>query len=326
MATGDPTGEDLCVGTTDGDTLPEYGEEPGWEEREVTLGTGTELTEGTKYTVVVRAADATGDAEVYWSLRIDDPTAGGNHYKSTNSGEDWTSYATQDVWFKTKANGVEKDDGSFEADGYDRATSASGTTWRAETFTAGSTYTISSVILKLAKYTFWGGTVETVTASIRATESALPGKPTNPSPANEATDITLDETPLSWDASDPAADTYNVYFRVQGEDWVEVSSAQEAIEWAIILGILGYGTIYEWRIDATNENGTTEGDVWTFSSIDYTPPRVSYRLISGGSGSGPYDDPPGVEGIDWEWTGENNMATMRKLVVVANSKVWFEDI
>lgn len=30
--------------------------------------------------------------------------------------------------------------------------------------------------------------------------SELPGKPTNPSPAHEATDITLDESPLSWDA------------------------------------------------------------------------------------------------------------------------------
>ena len=154
----------------------------------------------------------------------------------------------------------------------------------------------------------------------------LPGKPTNPSPTDTVTDITLDETPLSWDASDPEADTYNIYFRIQGEDWVEVSSAQAALEWAIIFGTLGYGTTYEWRVDATNVYGTTTGDTWTFDSLDFDQPRTSFVLISGGSGAGPFDDPAGVEGTDWRWTGINFMTAIRRLVVVAYNKVYYEEI
>jgi len=109
MAAGEPTGDNLCVGTTDGDTLPEYGDEPGWEEREITFVAPVELTEGEKYAIVVNAASRTGEADLVWSNRVDDPIANGNIYKSSDSGESWTSYVTQDCWFKTKADDVEKD-------------------------------------------------------------------------------------------------------------------------------------------------------------------------------------------------------------------------
>ena len=154
----------------------------------------------------------------------------------------------------------------------------------------------------------------------------IPGKPTNPSPADTVSSITLDESPLSWDASDPAADTYEVYFRESGDDWELVGVAQAGVEWTIDFGTLAYETTYEWRIDATNDTGTTTGDTWTFDTIDFDQLRISYRLISGGSGSGPYDSPPGTQGTDWEYTGENNMLTVKKLVVAANNKIWHEDI
>lgn len=157
------------------------------------------------------------------------------------------------------------------------------------------------------------------------TEGSAPSKPTTPSPADDATSITLDATPLSW-VDGGNADTYDVYFRIQGGDWVEESEAQAALEWAIVFGTLGYGVIYEWRVDATNTYGTTTGDTWTFSSIAYDQLRISYRLISGGSGSGPYDSPPGTQGTDWEYTGLNNMITVGRLVVAANSKIWYESI
>ncbi|KKN10841.1 hypothetical protein LCGC14_1032460 [marine sediment metagenome] len=154
---------------------------------------------------------------------------------------------------------------------------------------------------------------------------ALPGKPTTPSPTDAVSDITLDETPLSW-VSGGNTDTYNVYFRLQGEDWVEVSSAQAALEWAIVFGTLGYEATYEWRVDATNIAGTTTGDTWSFDSLVFDQLRVSYVLISGGSGAGPYDDPAGTEGTDWRWTGINFMTAIRRLVVAANSKIWYESI
>ena len=187
MADGDPTGADLASGTTDGDTLSEYG---SWTEREITFGSPIELTSGVKYAIVVRAPLVVGGAELYWSHRVDNPTANGDSYDSSDSGGSWSISTDDDSWFKTKASGVEKDDGSFAQDGFNRAESAHGTIWEAQTFTASSTYTISSVVLKLAKYTGVGGTVETATVSIRATIAA-PGKAQNPTPTDDQENIKI---------------------------------------------------------------------------------------------------------------------------------------
>lgn len=172
----------------------------------------------------------------------------------------------------------------------------------------------------------WGTVNTTNDMDFRTYGAAdLPGKPSNPSPTDAVSDITLDETPLSWDASvDGSADTYEIYFRESGDDWELVGVAQVGVSWDIVFGILDYETTYEWRIDATNVYGTTTGDTWTFGSISYDQLRVSYVLISGGSGDGPYDDPPGVEGTDWSWTGLNNMITVRRLVAAARNKIFYE--
>ncbi len=322
MAAGDPTGPDLASGTTDGNTLSEYGT---WTEREITFGVPLALTSGVKYAIVVEASSVIGAAELYWSFRVDNPYANGDSYESADSGGSWAIDTNDDAWFKTKASGVEKDDGSFAQDGFNRSTSANGTTWKAQTFTASSTYTISSVVLKIAKYTGAGGTVETVTVSIRATETGLPGKPTTPSPADAASSITLDETPLGW-VDGGNTDTYEIYYRAQGGSWVLVGIAQAGITWAIPFGNIGYGITYEWRIDATNTTGTTTGDTWSFDAISYDQIRISYRLISGGNGNGPYDSTPGVQGTDWEYTGLNFITAVRRLVAAANNKIWYEQI
>ncbi len=92
---------------------------------------------------------------------------------------------------------------------------------------------------------------------------------------------------------------------------------------------LPQGYVFEWRVDATNEIGTTTGDTWTFTSDIFKPPQSSYVLISGGNGKGPpidvYDD-AGEEGVDWSWTGGNAMLSVRRLVAVAADKLWYEDI
>jgi len=141
-----------------------------------------------------------------------------------------------------------------------------------------------------------------------------PGKPTNPSPIDDATNITLDESPLSWNASDPAADIYEIYFRVQGEDWVKVGDAQAAIEWAVTSELLGYGTIYEWRIDATNVYGITTGDTWTFTSIAFDPPLPTGVTLDAEG------EPTGTP------TGESGMLTIKRLIAAARNKIYYEDI
>jgi len=165
----------------------------------------------------------------------------------------------------------------------------------------------------------WGTPSTTNDMDFRIYGAALvPGKPTNPSPTHEATNITLDETPLSWDASDPAADTYEIYFREQGDDWELVGEAQAGTEWAISFGTLGYNKTYEWRIDATNVYGTTTGDTWDFGSISYAPPLPTGITLDGsGEGDG---NPTGTP------TGENNMFTIKRLIIAANNKIYYEDI
>ncbi|MCK5615810.1 hypothetical protein KAR91_78830 [Candidatus Pacearchaeota archaeon] len=175
--------------------------------------------------------------------------------------------------------------------------------------------------------TAWGAVSTTDDMDFRTYGGTpLPGKPTNPSPTDAVSDITLDETPLSWDASDPVADTYEVYFRESGGSWELVGVAQAGLEWTIDFGTLNYGTTYEWRIDATNVYGTTTGDTWSFDSLVFSFLRISYVLIPGGSGAGPYDDPPGTEGTDWAWTGENTTLTVKRLVVAIDNKIWVEDL
>jgi len=325
MAAGDPTGADLVSGTTNGDTLPEPWPPTEPEEREITFGAGIELTEGVKYAIVARASDAVdvNDAAM-WQMITDGTGYGGvEYYHSDDGGSTWSSQSPAKVFFKTYAGAALRDSCSFTYTGagiwlYSTAY------WIAMVFTASSTYTITSVKLEL--YRVVGSTPGTITVSIRAVVGA-PGAPTNPSPPDSVDpNITLDKTPLSWDASDPAADTYEIYFRESGDDWILVGEAQAGVEWTITFGTLAYGTTYEWRVDATNTEGTTTGDTWSFTCLSFAPPRISYVLISGGSGAGPYDDPPGTEGTDWAWTGENTMLTIKKLVAAANSKIWYEDL
>ncbi len=149
---------------------------------------------------------------------------------------------------------------------------------------------------------------------------ALPGKPTNPAPGNTASDITLDESPLSWDASDPVADTYEIYFREQGDGWSLVGVAQAGVSWVIDFGTLNYDITYEWRVDATNVSGTTTGDTWNFGSIIFAPILPGASGGAGGGGGG------GGSGEESSPNGENNMITLRRLVAVAANKFWYEDI
>lgn len=95
---GHPTGDDLCSGTTDGDTLQEGSP---WEWREITLGDGYNLDADTKYAIVTRALAGDTDNYVVWRRDATDPTyEGGNFELSTNSGDSWTTYADRDFMFE----------------------------------------------------------------------------------------------------------------------------------------------------------------------------------------------------------------------------------
>lgn len=122
--------------------------------------------------------------------------------------------------------------------------------------------------------------------------AAPPTKATNPTPTDSST-VKVQTIQLSWEDGG-GAETYNVYFGTTGNLTLQ-SSAQIGTTWT--LPALSYGTEYQWRIDSTNGEGTTTGDVWTFTTESF-----SYPLQSSKAG----------------------FKTNRILVAAANNKIWIE--
>ena len=97
--------------------------------------------------------------------------------------------------------------------------------------------------------------------------------------------------------------------------------------------VFGYNTVYTWRVDSTNQFGTTTGDAWTFTSVAEDPPTVTYYYNSGTPSTsfwyyllpGGSHPPTGVENTDYVIIAHPNaMLTHKRLVVAANNKIWYE--
>jgi len=182
----------------------------------------------------------------------------------------------------------------------------------------------------------------------------LPEKATTPAPANAATDVTLDQATVTWEDGGGAT-SYDVYY---GESAAVVAAADNTDETGIYLGnqaglsltVTGItsGSPYSylvaryWRIDSVNASGTTTGDAWSFTTLRFSPPVLTYyshltgqrykRLIDT---DGNYGDHPaggggaGVEDTDFVYLAAtyspNFMSTSRKLVGASNDKIWVED-
>ena len=106
----------------------------------------------------------------------------------------------------------------------------------------------------------------------------IPDKPTNPSPANESTNI-LYEIDLSWTCV--GGETYDVWFGTAADDLDEVASNQTDLYYDP--GTLEITTTYYWQIVAHNIHGSNQSDIWHFTT-------ASYKLI---------DYHPGTFWDDW---------------------------
>jgi len=156
---------------------------------------------------------------------------------------------------------------------------------------------------------------------------SLPGKPTQPTPAYSSENVSIGLTNLSW-VSGGNTDYYNVYFGDSEGNLTLITTKLTNVTVSIKpfhnIFPLRYSRTYYWRVDAVNDVGTTQGDVWYFTTLSLKQPHPNYILLEGGSGLGPFDG--GVRGVDWEWTGVNNMLTVRRLVAAAANKLWIESI
>jgi len=96
---GLPDDNDLCSGTTNGNTLPESW--PNFEWREITLGVGTNLAADTQYAIVVKAPDGDIDNTLTWYVDQSDPTYAGGTVVRTNAGAgNWLSDSSKDAMFE----------------------------------------------------------------------------------------------------------------------------------------------------------------------------------------------------------------------------------
>ncbi len=80
--TGLPTGNDLCLGTTDGDTLTQT---TTGEWREITFGAGTNLTATTPYAIYAWSAAIAA----FWRVDEDNGYAGGKQCTTADGGSTW---------------------------------------------------------------------------------------------------------------------------------------------------------------------------------------------------------------------------------------------
>jgi hypothetical protein len=100
--------------------------------------------------------------------------------------------------------------------------------------------------------------------------NSAPNTPSNPSPANHATGVSIN-TNLSWTGGDPDAGdtvTYDIYFDATGATTL-VSDDQSATTYDP--GTLVDGTTYYWKIVVRDNHGIIrEGPVWDFSTQSKT--------------------------------------------------------
>lgn len=126
-------------------------------------------------------------------------------------------------------------------------------------------------------FTFIGSIGSFTSPTYTFSTGGPPQKPANPTPANNATAVDFSAFGLSWGAAG-GANTYDVYIGLTG-DLTEVSSAQGGTSYTTnleeletIFGVSPINQKIYWRVDATNDAGTTTGDEWNF---DPRPSKIT---------------------------------------------------
>ena len=165
---------------------------------------------------------------------------------------------------------------------------------------------------------------ETVTGDVW-TFDPRPAKATTPSPTNGASNTALNLTTLSW-VKDAYTDTSEVNCSWSGSVSL-FSTSSNSIALAnytpLYMDRLGYSNTYTWSVDTTNEWGTTEGDDWTFDTISYSGASCSWTNYDGKT-LGPFDG--GVESVDYYWTGDNCISTVKRVIAFAGDRVWITEV
>jgi hypothetical protein len=122
----------------------------------------------------------------------------------------------------------------------------------------------------------------------------LPGQASNPGPADGAAGVSTNAG-LSWTAGSDVT-SHDVYFGTNPAPGAGESQGNQTST-TFDPGVLAYSTTYHWRIDEVNANGTTTGDIWSFTTgAEPVSPDPA-------SNPGPADGATGVStGAGLSWT------------------------
>jgi len=123
--------------------------------------------------------------------------------------------------------------------------------------------------------------------------AALPGKASKPQPdhASIAVGRTFD---LHW-APATDATSYKIYFGAADPPPLQGQQASTIFD----PGQMSFDTTYYWRVDSVNNQGTTTGDPWSFTTLSPNPPTQA-TVISPADGA--TDVPIGADRL-WKWGG-----------------------
>jgi len=116
------------------------------------------------------------------------------------------------------------------------------------------------------------------TYSAQYKTSTIPSAATSPSPANSGTGI-YELTDLTW-TTGTHGPLHHIYFGTTLDSVTKGTGGTDKGTQGTTTydpGTLAYNTVYYWRIDETNEGGTTAGSVWSFTTR--TQPVPPYALI-----------------------------------------------
>ena len=308
-----PYGNNLATGSVPSSGL---GIDPNTGPVIFPLSAGVGITAGKTYAIVISCPtgtyvdDETNNA-VVWVQDTTAGYAGGTKCINAAAGQEgwWVASATRDCYFATY-------DGATPKDIFTTSNAVQfvyGSYHIAQVFTASSSYTMTSVVLRLGKSS-QATNPGTIYLSIKLARDAA-GKASNPTPAHEASSITLDGTTVTWDAGENA-DSYNIYqgtlsgfLSLVASGVTDLGYALRSTNWP------NYGQARYWRVDSVNDVGTTTGDEWYFTTLVFYPPTPAGVT---------WDDPGNAAGYTGTPLGTNNILTVRRLVGVADNCLWYE--
>jgi hypothetical protein len=142
----------------------------------------------------------------------------------------------------------------------------------APSYTANTVVDFGGVNAKYVKLTInsnWGGVAQQVSLS-EVRFFAVPVQAREPQPANAAVDVALTAS-MNWRPGREAT-SHKVFF---GTDNAAVAagtaSANTVTDHSYTPASMTFGTKYFWKVDEVGDAGTYEGDLWSFTSLEFAP-------------------------------------------------------